>query len=131
MKGRNFAKSIGMIMGIVLLTWCFNLPKAFSGPVPGVTDDTILIGVPAPLSGPAALFAKQAADFPESVFLEWGKNIHGRNIKLIKADEGCDSVKAVAAVKKLINVDKVFLLNGPACSSSILASKPIIAQEGT
>jgi len=58
-----------------------------------------------------------------------GGNNHGRNIKLIKADDGCDPVKAVAAVKKLIYVDKVFLLHGPACTSAILASKPIIARK--
>lgn len=132
MVGKKDAKAwlSGSIIGVVLWVCLFNLPLARSASVLGVTDDTILIGVPAPLSGPAALFAKQAADFPEAVYLEWGKNIHGRNIKLIKADDGCDPVKAVAAVKKLIYVDKVFLLHGPACTSAILASKPIIAQEG-
>jgi len=131
MRERNLGKSIGIVLAIALFTWCFSLSVALSASVPGVTDDSILIGIAAPLSGPAALFAKQGSDFPESVFLEWGKNIHGRNIKLIKADEGCEPVKAVAAVKRLIYVDKVFLINGPCCSSSCLAAKPIVAQEGT
>ncbi len=131
MRGRNLGNSTGILMAVLVLTWCFGLPAARSASVPGVTDDSILIGIAAPLSGPAALFAKQGSDFPESVYLEWGKNIHGRTIKLVKADEGCEPVKAVAAVKKLIYVDKVFLINGPCCSSSCLAAKPIVAQEGT
>jgi len=130
MRGKDLAKSIGVITAVVLLSWSFNPPKGLSGPVPGVTDDTILIGMPAPLAGPYALFSKQAADLPEAVYLEWGKNIHGRSIKLIKEDEGCDPVKAVAAVKKLLYVDKVFLLHGPSCTSSVLAVKPLLAQEG-
>ena len=121
---------MGSIMYAVMVACFFKPPEALSAPVPGVTDDTILIGIAGPLSGPYALFAKQACDFPESVYLEWGKNINGRTIKLVKADTACDPVKGVAAVKKLIYVDQAFLITGPACTSVILASKPIIAQEG-
>jgi branched-chain amino acid transport system substrate-binding protein len=131
---RKKTKRLGfilMIVATVALTGVFHIPEAFAGTVPGVTDDTILIGLLCPLSGPAAIFGKQCADLPEALYREFGQNIHGRKIKVIRVDEGCDPVKAIAGAKRLIYDDKVFFLNGPACSNSVLAVKPIIAQTGT
>lgn len=125
---------VGYILAItvmIILTGTFRMPEALAGPVPGVTDDTILIGLLCPLSGSGAIFGKQCADLPEALYREFGQNIHGRKIKVIRVDEACDPVKAVAGAKRLIYDDKVFFLNGPAASNSALAVKPIIAKSGT
>lgn len=120
-----------IIMITVLLTGSLYVPNAYAESVPGVTDDTILIGLVGPLSGPAAIFGKQSVYLPEALYMEYGQNIHGRKIKVIKADTGADPVKGIAAVKRLIYDDKVFFLNGPAASNVVLAVKPIIEKSGT
>jgi len=64
------------------------------------------------------------------MFLEWGKNINGRNIKGIMLDDGCDPIKGIAATKKLIFEDKVFMICGGQCSNQMLAVKPVVEQAG-
>jgi hypothetical protein len=73
---KNFVIFWGAIVGIAFFTCLLNTPQAHSGPVLGVTDDTILIGMHTPLTGPITLFSKEA-DFHEAIFLEMGQNIHG------------------------------------------------------
>jgi branched-chain amino acid transport system substrate-binding protein len=127
---KQFAKFTGVIAGIVIFAFSFNPSTAISASVPGVTDDSILIGMTYPSTGSAALFAK-IGEINEAIFLEWGKNIHGRNIKVISYDDGCDPVKGVAAAKKDIYEDKVFMLNASPCSNVTLAIVPIVEKTGT
>ena len=55
---KQFAKFTGVIAGIVIFAFSFNPSTAISASVPGVTDDSILIGMTYPSTGSAALFAK-------------------------------------------------------------------------
>lgn len=126
----SISRLVRIIVGVMFILCLTNVPDATSGPVPGVTDDTILVGMHTPLTGPIALYSKEA-DLHEAIMLEWGKNIHGRKIKVIKLDDACDPVKGVAAVKKLIYEDKVFLINGGQCSNVCLAIRPIVEKTGT
>lgn len=96
---------------------------------PGVTKDTIYIGLTTPMTGPASVYAK-CGEMYEAILTEWGKNINGRHIKVIRVDDGCDPVKGIAAVKKLIFDDSVFMISGGQCSNMCLAVKPIIEETG-
>lgn len=130
MKKRECRKVLVAMVGMVIMTFCMGLETSNAEPVPGVTDDTILIGLFTALSGPASLFGK-AQEMHEAAYLEWGKNIHGRNIRVIKYDDGCEPVKTVATAKKLLYVDNVFLLHGPSCSNPAMAMKSIVANTAT
>lgn len=97
----------------------------------GVTDTTIKIGVPAPLTGTAASFG--AAAYGIQAYYQYINDkggIHGRKIEVILGDHACNEARGVAVAKKLIHQDKVFILNGGICSGVALAMKPVILEEG-
>jgi len=54
--------------------------------------------------------------------------LEGRQIELVVEDGKCNGKDATAAVQKLINIDKVAVIAGGACSSETLAAGKI-AQE--
>jgi hypothetical protein len=56
-----------------------------------------------------ALYAKHGEIY-EAMFLEWVENINGRIIKVIRLDDALDPVKGIAAVKKLVFDENVFML---------------------
>jgi len=64
---RYFLRLTGIMIGIWIFVWLIHIPKVVAAPVPGVTDDTITIGVLAPLSGPAALLGKSAQTVASNV----------------------------------------------------------------
>lgn len=133
MKKIKFIKLIGFIIiaGSIIFASFWGSTKCFAQ-VPGVTDDTIKVGLFGPLTGMAAMYGRairlQEAIFEEMVNKAGG--IHGRKIVTISEDTGCEPVKGVAAVKKLIYHDKVFMLNGGSCSNVCLAAKKEILTEG-
>jgi branched-chain amino acid transport system substrate-binding protein len=129
MKAQWWTPLLAVAMVLGLLTWYGAVPPPASAADPGITDDTILIGMTAPMTGGAAVYSK-VAETSEAVLLEYGKNIYGRNIKIIKYDDNCDPVKGIAAVKKLIYDDKVFMLHYGMCSNMVLATKPTLVSSG-
>lgn len=96
---------------------------------PGVTKDTIKIGMFGPLTGPTAI-----GSLPLLGAVAVYKNandqggINGRKIELVIEDDACDPNKTIAAVKKLIAQDQVFLIHGGWCSGTVLAIKPELAR---
>ena len=97
----------------------------------GVTDTTIKIGVPAPLTGPNASFG--AASYGIQAYYKCVNEkggVHGRKIELIVGDHACNEAKGVAVAKKLISQDQVFLINGGVCSGVALAMRPVIEEAG-
>lgn len=97
----------------------------------GVTPTTIKIGVMAPLTGNASSYSK--AQIGLDAYYKWVNDqggIHGRKIETVLEDYACDSTKGVAAVKKLIHQDKVFMLHGNSCSAVAMAIKPIVVEAG-
>lgn len=118
-----------VVAGLVTVLSGLSGAPCFAAATPGVTDDTIVIGLTTPMTGPAALYAK-CGQMYEAILTEWGKNIHGRNLKVIRIDDGCDPVKGIAAVKKLIFDDSVFMLSSGQCSNMCLAVKPVVTEAG-
>jgi branched-chain amino acid transport system substrate-binding protein len=91
---------------------------------PGLTKDTIKIGIFGPMTGPAALFGK-AVFGAESVYKETNDKggIHGRKIVLVRDDTACDPARGLAALKKQLAQDQVFAINGESCSNVMMAVK--------
>jgi len=80
-------------------------------PVPGVTDTEIVIGSWGPQDGPAGAYGvidRAIAAYFKMVNEQGG--IHGRKVRFIYENDSYQPAKTVAAVKKLVEEDKVFAL---------------------
>lgn len=97
---------------------------------PGVTDKTIKIGMFAPLSGPNAAYGFDVANAAKMYYDKINKDggINGRKIEYVLEDDRCDANDLVAAVKKLVEQDQVFLLNGGSCSAATVAAKDYVVR---
>ncbi|MBY5986624.1 ABC transporter substrate-binding protein [Roseovarius atlanticus] len=99
--------------------------------VPGVTDDSISIGVMGPFSGNASSYSKALVGmmaYYDKVNAEGG--VHGRKLVAIPEDTACDPSKGLAAAKKLIHQDEVFMLHGNSCSGVAVAIRPVVEEAG-
>jgi len=78
----------------------------------GVTDTEIVIGGHHDLSGPFAAFSAPAVKAVQQIFKEVNDagGIHGRKLRYVVEDHGYQVPKAVQAVNKLVNRDKVFAM---------------------
>ena len=78
----------------------------------GVTADTITIGAFGPITGPAAYIGLAGRDGAAMAIKEINAagGVNGRKLDMIFEDDGHSPAKALAAVKKLIDEDKVFAL---------------------
>lgn len=79
--------------------------------VPGVTDSEIVIGSWGPQDGPAGAYGvidRTIAAFFKKVNDDGG--INGRKVRFIYENDSYQPAKTVAAVKKLVEEDKVFAL---------------------
>jgi branched-chain amino acid transport system substrate-binding protein len=78
---------------------------------PGVTEDTIKIGLVQPFSGPASAYSQIAYTneaYMKKVNAEGG--VCGRQIELIMYDDGYSPPKTVEQTRKLVESDEVFLI---------------------
>lgn len=98
---------------------------------PGITDTEITIGLFAPMSGPLAAFGFDPLQAAKMWYEEINKKggIHGRKIKVIVEDDKCNPTEAVSVVKKLITVDKVFLVHGGSCTAAAVATQEFVTRE--
>lgn len=80
----------------------------------GVTDDTILIGADGPLTGGSSFVGLGSRAGMEVAVHEINDagGINGRKLKVIFEDDSNSPAKALAAVKKLVEDDKVFMILG-------------------
>jgi branched-chain amino acid transport system substrate-binding protein len=92
---------------------------------PGVTADTIKIGMFGPLTGSVSLWGYPINNGAIAVYnsVNAAGGINGRKIEVVDEDDACDPAKAVAAVKKLIVRDDVFAIHGGTCSAAVMAAK--------
>ncbi|NPB09952.1 MAG: ABC transporter substrate-binding protein [Thermodesulfobacteria bacterium] len=95
---------------------------------PALAAEPIKIGALFALSGPAAFIGTPTKLVAEMTVAEINKQggINGRPIELVMADTEGDPTKAVMAVKRLIEVDKVVALIGPTRTGTGMAIKPIV-----
>ena len=56
--------------------------------------------------------------------------VNGRKFTTVFADDFCNEAKGIAAAKKLIYEDKVFMIMANPCSGVAMAIKPMLVQEG-
>ena len=78
----------------------------------GVTDNSILIGMTAPFSGPSGAYGLDMKMVINAYFRQVNDagGIHGRRLELRALDDGYETDRAVANTRTLINQEKVFAL---------------------
>ncbi len=98
-----------------------------SSAVRGVTDDEIVIGTWAPLTGPAALWGAvgRGVQAHFAMINEEG-GIHGRKIRVILRDDGYQPSRTVGAVKEMVERDEVFAFTGGVGTAPGMAVKDYI-----
>ena len=93
----------------------------------GVGADAIVFGQAAVLEGPASALGQGMRTGIQAAFDEINKKggIHGRKLKLVSIDDGYEPDKSIAAVKKLIEDEKVYALIGPVGTPTANAAQPL------
>lgn len=117
---------IGMIAIIIISAIISGRNNSTTGQVIK-EKEPIKIGFSTPLTGNGAEWGigfKKGAElaYDEIKYL----TINGRKIEIIYEDSQCDPKIAASVTHKFINIDKVKLLTGTACSSNALAIAPIV-----
>lgn len=115
--------------GALLLAFCSLTARAAEV---GVTDTEIRVGQFAAQTGPAAELGKrmQVGMLAQFNAVNAAGGISGRMITLVSRDDGYEPEKAIAAVKALIEEDKVFALVGSVGTPTNLAAVPAINAAG-
>jgi len=102
-------------------------PLAAQPRAPGVTDTEIVIGLTAPMSGPAAIYGNLAvAKEAWTRYVNDLGGVHGRKLKVVLKDDGFNPGRAVANLKEM--KDSVFLTIGLVGSAVVNAAKDEIAE---
>jgi branched-chain amino acid transport system substrate-binding protein len=97
----------------------------------GITATTITIGNLGPFSGSASVFTP--LNYGAVAYLRYINDqggVDGRKFVTVFADDSCNEAKGIAAAKKLIYEDKVFMIMSNPCSGVAMAIKPMLVQEG-
>jgi branched-chain amino acid transport system substrate-binding protein len=98
----------------------------------GVTADTITIGAYGPITGPAAYIGLAGRDGMMLAVKEINAagGIHGRKINVMFEDDAHSPTRALAAVKKLVEQDKVFAIMSVAGSNATVGTIDYVRDKG-
>jgi ABC-type branched-subunit amino acid transport system substrate-binding protein len=96
----------------------------------GLGDKQVLVGQFAAFSGPASQLGERLKIGIEAHFkgVNAQGGVHGRQLKLVTRDDGYEPEKAKAAVRSLIDEEKVFALVGSVGTPTGVASVPILTE---
>jgi ABC-type branched-subunit amino acid transport system substrate-binding protein len=94
----------------------------------GVTDQEILLGQSAALSGPAQGLGKELRSGAKLHFDKLNANggVHGRKVNLLSLDDGYEPDRALVNTKALIDDKKVFALFGYVGTPTSQAALPVV-----
>jgi branched-chain amino acid transport system substrate-binding protein len=118
-------------LAIVLLALGFGAAPAGADETQGITQTTIKIGNMGPYTGDNSSYS--ALNYGPAAYFRYINRqggVHGRKFELVTADDACKETTGIAAAKKLIHQDKVFMLLVVPCSGVAMAIKPTLVEEG-
>jgi branched-chain amino acid transport system substrate-binding protein len=98
-----------------------------------VHSDTIKIGAVLPMTGKSAqygIWIQEGLELAKGQINAEG-GIKGKQLEIIYEDDQCDAKLASTAMQKLVDQDKVPVVYGSWCSSSVLAQAPIAEESQT
>ena len=119
---RNSTHFISSTIGFLALTLIFT-QSSFSENVRGVTETTIKIGAIADMTGPVASVTSILGQATRNYtrYINDSGGINGRKIECFIEDDRYSIPLGIAAFKKLVFRDKVFVVMGPYHTASIKA----------
>ena len=118
-------------LGLALLLSTLGSITARADSTQGITDTTIRIGNMGPYTGDASSFT--ALNYGPMAYFRYINSqggIHGRKFEMVTADDACKETTGIAAAKKLIYQDKVFMVLVTPCSGVAMAIKPTLLEDG-
>ncbi|KHO44953.1 MAG: branched-chain amino acid transport system substrate-binding protein [archaeon GW2011_AR3] len=91
------------------------------------TTETVKLGLMLPLSGDATAYGNpiRTAAFIAADEINAKGGINGKMIEFVTEDSKCSPKDGASAAQKLVNVDKVKVIIGGACSGETLGAAPI------
>jgi len=121
------------ILGSAILAILFILTGCGARSQNTNTKQTIHLGWIGPLTGEGANIGNDALQAAKIAIEEINNagGINGQNLSLIAEDTKCEPKPAVNASTKLINIDRVPVILGGACSGETLAAAPIAENNKT
>lgn len=92
----------------------------------GITDDEIRFGISAPFSGAAKELGRQMKLGIETAFnrVNDGGGIHGRQLRLVAADDGYDPARTAQTMTQLYEKDQVFGIIGNVGTPTAVVAVP-------
>jgi len=101
-------------------------PKSINSPVRGVTDTEIRFGISAPFSGAAKELGQNMKVGIEAAFnvANARGGVHGRQLRLIAADDGYEPTRTAETMKQLYERDQVFGLVGNVGTPTAVVALP-------
>jgi ABC-type branched-subunit amino acid transport system substrate-binding protein len=121
------------ILGRALLALAAGALLSFSAQAePGVTDNSILLGMSSPFSGPNGGYGAALRVGVEAALAEANGRggVNGRQVRLTALDDGYETERTVANTRKLIEEDKVFALISYYGSSPTTAAMEVFGNAG-
>ncbi len=97
----------------------------------GVTDTSIKIGNIGPFTGKFAIF--NPLNYGSIAYMRYVNDmggVFGRKFDIVFGDTACSEAKGIAAAKKMIYDEKVFMITVNPCSGVAMAVKPTVVKEG-
>jgi branched-chain amino acid transport system substrate-binding protein len=100
--------------------------KSIESPVQGVTDKEILFGISAPFSGAAKELGQNMKLGFNAAFKVANTNggVHGRQLRLISADDGYEPARTAETMKQLYEQDRVFGIVGNVGTPTAVVALP-------
>ena len=120
-----------LALGLALLLSALGSTPARADNTQGITDTTIKIGNMGPYTGDASSFS--ALNYGPLAYFRYINSqggVHGRKFEMVTADDACKETTGIAAAKKLIYQDKVFMILVTPCSGVAMAIKPTLLEDG-
>ena len=101
-------KALKRLLALSLIVCSIQLSAAD----PGVSDNTITLGMSSPFSGPNSAYGLEMRQTIEAYFDQINKagGINGRKLELVASDDGYETDRSLANTKSLIEDKKVFAL---------------------
>jgi branched-chain amino acid transport system substrate-binding protein len=99
--------------------------------VRGVTDTEIRFGIAAPFSGSARELGRQMKLGIDTAFnaVNAAGGVHGRQLKLIAADDGYEPTRTIPAMKQLLEKDQVFGIVGNVGTPTATVAMPFALEQ--
>ena len=118
-------KTIKIIVGVVIVIAIAWFTKTqFKNTIEDISVQDIEIGASLPLTGKGASFGENIKNGIDLAVKEVNDK-YSFNMEVVYEDTQSETETAVSAVRKLIDIDKVNVVLGPARSSAVLAVAPI------